>query len=300
MMSEAESRSDSDKVETISELIAHLGGLPEPSEDPDVAYIHPGKTWDVIGGGEFTITGYYPEGPADGVVEFQMAGGVHAMSEYEQKSSGASREALEQYEPEDSDRGVMTVNGFMSRVQAVEIGEVDAYSYSDLFWNAVDRGDISEDGDVTEDVTPVTDGGQDWQYTEKGEQLMDEADALEQLASRLRDADSIADDVPVLSRLFHKVRTSGRSGHDGRFVALLDYNADAGEWSCRSVTWLESGTHYRDTGAEATVSYSPQPLLSVDEFSQHVASGLERDATRRRQNAWNYRKEAEDPRTGGE
>ena len=136
----------------------------------------------------------------------------------------------------------------------------------------------------------------DADLTETGEQKLELADALESLASDLRDADSIADDVPVLSELFHEVRTTRRKSRDGRFVALLDYDFDADEWSCRSVAFLESGTHYRDTGADASVSFSPFAFLPVDQFAEHVASDLERDARAARQNAWNYRKPPEDPR----
>jgi len=76
------------------------------------------------------------------------------------------------------------------------------------------------------------------------------ADAKESLADRLRNADSIAEDVPALADLFHEVRTSSRKARNGRYVALLDYDADEETWTCRSVAHLEQGTHYMDTGAD--------------------------------------------------
>lgn len=144
---------------------------------------------------------------------------------------------------------------------------------------------------MTEDNSDRGDYGAE--YDETGVRKMKTADALERLAARLRDADSIADDVPVLSELYHKVRTSGRSSRDGRFVALLDYEHDTREWSCRSVAFLEGGTHYRDPAGDVVVAFSPFPFLPVGQFAEHVASDLERDARAARQNAWNYRKAPE-------
>jgi hypothetical protein len=113
----------------------------------------------------------------------------------------------------------------------------------------------------------------------------EQADALESLADDLKGADSIAEDVPVLSELFHEVRTGGRSSRDGRYVALLDRDGD--KWECQSVAFLESGTHYRDTGADAKLSFAPYPFLSVDTFADAIASDLRRSAKSARQNAAN-------------
>lgn len=109
------------------------------------------------------------------------------------------------------------------------------------------------------------------------------ADAIESLAGSLRDADSIAEDVPVLSELYHKVRTSKRRSRDGRYVALLSH--EDGEWECSSVAFLETGTHYRDPNADVVVSFKPYAFLGVSEFAEHVAGDLERDARSARQNA---------------
>jgi hypothetical protein len=111
----------------------------------------------------------------------------------------------------------------------------------------------------------------------------EQADALESLADDLKGADSIAEDVPVLSELFHEVRTGGRSPHDGQYVALLDRDGD--EWECRSVAFLETGTHYRDTGADAKLSFGSYPFLSVDAFADAIASDLWRAAKSARQSA---------------
>lgn len=112
------------------------------------------------------------------------------------------------------------------------------------------------------------------------------ADAMEALANQLRDADSIANDCPVLSELFHTVRTSPYKSRRGSHVALLDYDPDEG-WSCRSVSFLEQGTHYRDTGADLSVSFQPYPFISVDEFGMHISDTIKRDARATRQTAGN-------------
>jgi len=143
---------------------------------------------------------------------------------------------------------------------------------------------MSAHNDTTTDAT-------DNKYTEEGQRKLAKADALDNLAGRVRTADSIADDVPELAELFHTVRTSSRKSREGRYVALLDYDHEADEWSCRNVSWLQQGTHYRDTGAEASLSYKPFPFLSLDEFSRQIAASLERDADATRQNAYNYRKD---------
>lgn len=119
------------------------------------------------------------------------------------------------------------------------------------------------------------------------------ADALDSLAADLRGADSIADDAPALSELFHEVRTSRRKTRDGRYVALLDYDRDAGVWSCRSVAFLETGTHYRDTGADAVVSHNPFPLREAERFGEVVANALERDAHAARQSAESIAEQSE-------
>lgn len=112
-----------------------------------------------------------------------------------------------------------------------------------------------------------------------------QANALRSLAADLRDADSIAEDVPALAELFHEVRTSSRRARDGRYVGLFDLDRETGEWSCRSVAFLESGTHYRDTGADAIVAHNPWPFCTVDTFGERVAPDLERKATAAEQNA---------------
>lgn len=114
------------------------------------------------------------------------------------------------------------------------------------------------------------------------------ADAIDELANRLRGADSVAQDCPVLSELFHEVRTSRRHSREGKYVALLDYSEGDG-WDCRSVSFLASGTYYRDSGAELSVSFKPMTFLSVDEFAQHTAASLKRDARANRQTAGNIR-----------
>jgi len=117
----------------------------------------------------------------------------------------------------------------------------------------------------------------------EADEYRSKADALESLADELKGADSIAEDAPVLSELFHEVRTGGRSSHDGKYVALLDRDGDG--WECRSVAFLESGTHYRDTGADLKVSCSPTAFMPVDHFAEAKARSIRRSAEAARQNA---------------
>lgn len=124
--------------------------------------------------------------------------------------------------------------------------------------------------------------------------LRERADALDSLADRLDEAESIAADVPVLSELFHEVRTSGRNPRDGRFVALLDLDGDG--WTCRSVAFLQRGTHYRDTGADATLTHSPYPFVTVDQFADLIGHKLRADADIARQRAAEI--DAQQRRTG--
>ena len=119
------------------------------------------------------------------------------------------------------------------------------------------------------------------------------ADAMDSLANSLKDADSIKDDVPVLSELFHKARTSKRDARDGRYVALLDYELETG-WSCRSVAFMQSGSHYRDTGADMALSFKPYPFLSVSEFAKHIRASIQRDARSARQSAGAARQREKD------
>ena len=121
-------------------------------------------------------------------------------------------------------------------------------------------------------------------YTETGRKKLAVADALEQLAEQAYDADSVANDVPVLSDLFHEIRTSNRKGRDGRYVALLNWDADNG-WSCKSVEFLRRGSHYQNAKADASLSFKPYPFLSVNEFTQQIAQTLENNARLERQNA---------------
>lgn len=93
-------------------------------------------------------------------------------------------------------------------------------------------------------------------------------DGLESLREQLKGASSIADDVPALSELFHKARTSRRNAREGRYVGLYDYDTDTDTWACRSVAFLESGTHYRDTGADLTLVQKPYAFLSVEQFAE--------------------------------
>ena len=134
------------------------------------------------------------------------------------------------------------------------------------------------------------------ELTEAGEEKIALADAMDALAADVRAAESIAADAPAVCELFHEVRTSSRRSRDGRYVALLDYDAEADAWDCSSVSFLESGTHYRDPNADAVVSFKPFPFIGVDQFGDHVASDLERKAVGARQNAWTHRAAPSDPR----
>jgi hypothetical protein len=126
-------------------------------------------------------------------------------------------------------------------------------------------------------------------YSAKGQRYLEIADELDNLREKLKDVDSIVDEAPVFSTFFHAIRTSKRDGRDGRYVALFDYDDKDNTFTCRSVSFLQNGTHYRDTGCDLKLSYSPYPFLSVDEFAQHMRGNLERQARKIRQNAQNYR-----------
>ena len=128
------------------------------------------------------------------------------------------------------------------------------------------------------------------ELTEKGRELLDLADAMDALAEDLRAADSIADDTPALSELFHAVRTSSRRDRTGRYVALLDHDPEDG-WVCTDVSWLQSGTHYRNPSADEVTAHGPYPFLDVDQFGEKIAADLERDARAARQNADLHREE---------
>jgi hypothetical protein len=119
------------------------------------------------------------------------------------------------------------------------------------------------------------------------------ADALDDLAARLDGAESIAEECPVLSELFHEARTSGRNPRDGRFVALFDYDEDDG-WTCRSVSFLQSGTHYRDHGADLSLSNKPFAWMPVKTFREAQASEIRRQAQARRQTASGIEAQAEE------
>lgn len=113
------------------------------------------------------------------------------------------------------------------------------------------------------------------------------ADALDELAGRLGSADSIAEDVPLLSELYHEARTTGgrRLREGGKWTLLVDFDDETGDLGARSLHFLEQGAHLRDTGADAKVSASPQPFQSVDEFIGVTKHQIERTARSMRQNA---------------
>jgi len=129
------------------------------------------------------------------------------------------------------------------------------------------------------------------ELSEKGKKMMAVADAYEELADSLSNAESIADDVPVLSELFHEARTTHKKPRDGRFVALLDYDVDGDEWTCRNVSWLQQGTHYRDTGADAVLGFSPYPFCSTDRFAEEFVNRLRMMARDQRHKASLHRTE---------
>lgn len=144
--------------------------------------------------------------------------------------------------------------------------------------------------------TPTVETLDEAELNETGKQKIALADAMDSLAADARGADSIASDAPALSELFHKVRTSSRRSRDGRYVALLNYDAEADAWDCSSVAFLETGTHYRNPNADTSISFGPHPFIGVDQFGEVVASDLERNADAARQNAWNHRVAPSDPR----
>lgn len=108
-------------------------------------------------------------------------------------------------------------------------------------------------------------------------------DGLESLKTQISDAETVGD-VPALTELYNTVRTSGRSGQEGRYVALYDYDADSEQWDCRSVEWLESGTHYRDTGADLTVPFGPMLLVDSDTFLSRVWETVANELRNTKQN----------------
>jgi len=110
----------------------------------------------------------------------------------------------------------------------------------------------------------------------------EQADQLTELADRLRQAESIAADVPVLSTLFHEARTSRRKSREGRFFALYDYDAEDG-WTERQVTFLQQGTHLREHGADLALSQSPQRFMDTKTFKQRQKEAIDRKVQALRQ-----------------
>jgi len=135
--------------------------------------------------------------------------------------------------------------------------------------------------------TKTTDDGIEYEVPERAVENRQLADAVERLADSLDGATSIAEECPVLSELFHTARTSGYKARDGRHVALLDYDREADEWECRRVTFVRSGAHLRDTGADVKVSHNPFPFLPVSQFARQQRESLRRDARAMRQSAAN-------------
>lgn len=130
---------------------------------------------------------------------------------------------------------------------------------------------------------------------QKAEAVEEEAQAIEALRNRVRAAGSIAQDVPVLSELFHEARTSSHKRGDGSYVALLDREESG--WTCRTVRYLESGASFRDTGADLKVRVSPMRFMATPEFSRRVCETLDRQARAARQNMGQLRDSARTARS---
>lgn len=111
----------------------------------------------------------------------------------------------------------------------------------------------------------------------------EKADRIEELKEELRDADSIAEDVPALSELFHRVRTSKRDSRDGKYKAVLNYKNDG--WTCEKVAFQPSGGRLKHPDADLVLAMKPFPFMEVKEFSQHMASSCNWAARNERQTA---------------
>ena len=108
---------------------------------------------------------------------------------------------------------------------------------------------------------------------------MTHADDIARLKEKLRNADSIADDCPELSEYFHKARTKSKP-YTGRYVAGLVLDDD--EWKCRSIDYIESGTHIHGNKNDVTLHCQPYPFMETETFIGLIGGQLARAEERAR------------------
>lgn len=126
--------------------------LPHPSEDPDIRYCHEGKQYDVLGVDvRLTIVEYDPDGTAEvagGIVILEAADEGHILpNEFDRSNAGVSRKAVEGRIPDEGHRAVYSVTGLINSVGQMELAEVDAYSYDDLYYDRLDEIEAAEGDD---------------------------------------------------------------------------------------------------------------------------------------------------------
>jgi hypothetical protein len=115
--------------------------LPHPRTDPEIAYAHEGKRYEVFGQGEIEIVRYEPDA-LDGmgivVVEWVHKEGAPC-HETERTDSGVADDLLNEYVVEYDDEGaVMSVPLLMKEVRNFNIGEVNPNSYDDVYYGEGD------------------------------------------------------------------------------------------------------------------------------------------------------------------
>lgn len=134
-MSEPAMSEESDGAATADEL-------PHPDADPTLKYCHEGKRYDIFGRDrQLEVVEYVADGPAGGVVVIDFVDADdQPLHEPKRDDSGISRDALAPYIDEyGDDGGVITANCLLRELRELNIGEVDVWSYADLYHERVEE-----------------------------------------------------------------------------------------------------------------------------------------------------------------
>lgn len=122
--------------------LAAYADLPDPADDPTLAYCHPGKQYETLDGSArvLTVIDYIPDGPdgLEGIVILEADGDAYLPHEFERDVGGVTRAAVAEHVPDASNRAVYSARGLIRAVGQLELGEVDAWSYDDLYYEFVE------------------------------------------------------------------------------------------------------------------------------------------------------------------
>lgn len=120
-----------------SDETEHPDGLPKPRDDPTIKYCHEGKQYKLLGRHDriIEIVHFDPDGPAGGIVVVDFVDtDDQPPHEHERTDAGATKAALEEYIEEHGEKGgVITVNRLQKDIGELKIGEVDPWSYHELY-----------------------------------------------------------------------------------------------------------------------------------------------------------------------